>query len=424
MLSNSRRTFLGWTALSYGRIQGASDRVRVALVGCGGRGRYVSKFMREVDGVDLVAVCDVYAPKAQEGGAKSYGDFRKVLEDRDVDAIHIATPEHWHAAITVLSIQADKHVYVEKPLAHNIREGRQMVEAAQKTKKIVLPGTQHRSAEHYAEVAQLVQSGLIGEVHFVRVWNYFNMLPNGIGRVEDSDPPQGLDWDFYLGPAPKVPFNAKRYGPTFRYFWDYCGGPISDFGVHRFDSVHQIMASDRPMAISASGGRFVLRDSGEMPDILQASYQYPSWVMSYETSSMNAHGIGGRTPGQRYYNMKGNYDRPHGEAFYGTKGTIFTDRIGYEVWFEGEKEAPRKMNTKDATALHARHFIECIRGNEKPKTDALAAHRSTNIAHLGNIAFKTRRKLVWDADKEQFAGDAEANAMLYRTPRKPWNLIG
>src|SRR5271155_3286666 len=214
-----RRQFLGSAAaaaLAAQRIRGANDRIAVGLIGCGGRGRYVADLMREAPGVEYGAVADVYLPNAERAKewagprAQAYQDFRRLLERKDIDAVHIATPDHWHAAITVLACQAGKDVYVEKPLTHNVREGRAMVSAARRYNRIVQAGTQHRSAPHFREVEKIVQSGALGKVNWVRVWNYANRYPEGIGHEADSEPPAGLDWDFYLGPAPSVPFNRKR----------------------------------------------------------------------------------------------------------------------------------------------------------------------------------------------------------------------
>ncbi len=262
-------TVVSTTALSYQRIVGANDRVRVGLIGCGGRGLDVALLMKQAPGAEYVATCDVYAPNAQQAKqqlnpeAQVLGDFRKLLALKEVDAVHIATPDHWHGIITVLACQAGKDVYVEKPLAHNIKEGRAMVAAARKYNRIVQTGLQHRSAPHYREVEQIIKSGQLGEVRFVRVWNYSNLTPNGIGNPPDSPVPEGLDWDFYLGPAPSVPFNRSRFLSTFRWFWDYAGGTITDYGTHRLDTVQQIMGVEAPKTVVATGGRFTLKDSGE-----------------------------------------------------------------------------------------------------------------------------------------------------------------
>lgn len=421
-------------ASSAGRALGANDRVIVGLIGCGGRGRYVAQLMREAPGVEYAAAADVYLPNAERARewagpkAQAYQDFRRVLDRKDIDAVQIATPDHWHAIITVLACQAGKDVYVEKPLAHNVREGRAMVEAARRVNRVVQAGTQHRSAPHFREVQQIIQSGKLGKVNWVRVWNYVNMFPQGIGHETDSQPPEGLDWNFYLGPAPLVPFNRKRFLVTYRWFWDYSGGYITDFGTHRFDTVQQVMGVTAPKTIAASGGRFSLRDDGEIPDVLQVTYEYPGFVLSYESCLLNGHGVGGRTPGMKYYNARGAEDRPNGMAYYGTNGALYADRVGYEIYPEPSRPGLEPvervhMNTTDATRLHAANFIECVRSRNKPAADVETGHRSTTVAHLGNIAFKTGKKLHWDADTEEFRDDGEASKLLARQARKPWDLI-
>jgi predicted dehydrogenase len=429
------------SAASTHQVLGANERVRVGLIGCGTRGLTVARLMREVPDVAFVAVCDVYEPNALKarqsagGDCQAYGDFRKVLDRRDVDAVLIATPDHWHAIPAVLACQAGKDVYVEKPLAHNVREGRAIVEAARQHKRVVQAGTQHRSAEHYREVARIVQSGELGKVRFVRVWNYTNLYPRGVGRVDDSQAPDGLDWAFYLGPAPVVPFNRNRFLGSFRWFWDYAGGFITDWGTHRFDSVHQVMGEDAPRSVSAVGGRFELKDGAETPDVLQATYEYPSFLLSYESCQLNGHGTGGRTPGKRYYRARGQDDRPHGEAFYGTNGTLFSDRIGFEIFPEPEpagrggaaasgfRMKRKEASAQDATDLHVKDFIDCVRSRKKPAADVEIGHRAAIVAHLGNIAHRTGRKLRWDAAKEEILDDPPAAALLARKARKPWDLI-
>jgi predicted dehydrogenase len=420
------------TASSAAHVLGANDRVNVALIGCGVRGMTVARLMKPVAGVAFTAVCDVYdrnAAAAREwasSGCRSYRDFRHVLDQKDVDAVVVATPDHWHAIPTVLACQAGKDVYVEKPLAHNVREGRAMVAAARKYDRVVQTGTQHRSADHYREAAQIVQGGELGKVHLVRVWNYMNMTPNGVGRAADGDPPAGLDWDLYLGPAPAVPFNKNRFLGTFRWFWDYAGGLLTDWGTHRIDSVHQIMGADAPVAVTAAGGRYELTDGAETPDTLQATFEYPGFILTYEASNLNAHGVGGRTPGKKYYRARGPDDRPHGEAFYGTNGTLFSDRIGYEVYPEGgsrPRTARKEAAGQDDTGKHAQNFIDCVRSRKRPAADVEIGHRSSVVPHLGNIAYRTGRKLRWDAANETILGDAAAAELLGRQARRPWDIL-
>lgn len=425
-----RRSFL-FTAVSASRVLGANDRVRVGLIGCGGRGRHDARHMRNAGGVDFIAVCDVDRTRREQAqawagpDAQPYGDFRRLLEQKDVDAVLIATPDHWHAIPMIAACEAGKHVYVEKPLSHSIVEGRAMVEAARGARLVVQAGTQQRSAVHFPECAELVQSGKLGQVRFVRVWNYINMYPKGIGRAPDSDPPDGLDWDFYLGPAPKRPFNRLRFGGTYRWFWDYSGGYITDFGTHRFDTVYQIMGDTHsPRTVAAAGGKFTLEDAGEVPDLVQATYQFDGWVLSYEGCQTNAHGVGGRTPGLQYYRARGEHDRPNGMAFYGTAGTLIADRYAYEVYPEPGSALERKtVQSYDATDRHTKNFIEAIRGVAQQTAPIELGHRATTVALLGNVSFHSGHKIVWDAEKERCVDDPAANRLLGRPGRKPWDLI-
>jgi predicted dehydrogenase len=431
-----RRGFLGagMTALSASRVLGANDRVNIGLIGCGGRGRYVARLMRESsENVAYTAVADVYRKNAEMARewagheAKVYQDFRRMLDDKEIDAVHVATPDHWHAIATVLACQAGKDVYVEKPTSLVVREGRVMVDAARKHNRIVQVGTQHRSAPHFVEIGEMIRRGDIGEVKFVRLWNYTNQTPNGIGKKPVTEPPPELDWDMYLGPSPKVPFNPNRFLSTYRYFWDYSGGYITDFGNHRLDTMQQIMGVSAPRTISASGGRLVLRDDRETPDFLTVTYEYDGFIATYEGSNLNGHGMGGRTPGHRYYNSRGEWDQPNGIAFYGTEATIFAERIGWEIFPEARRtssKVTRKwQNVEEPTKAHTVNFVECVRSRKTPNADIEIGHRSTTTALLGNIAMRTGKKLVWDAKKEDFVGASDASAMLTRVQRKPWDLI-
>lgn len=433
----NRRAFVTATAMSASRVLGANDRVNVGLIGCGGRGRYVARLMREAPNTAFVAVADVYdknAGIAKEWAgpdAKSFKDFRKLLELKDVDAVMVSTPDHWHCAATILACEAGKDVYVEKPVSLTIREGRAMVNAARRTNRIVGAGTQHRSAKHFPKIAEMIRNGEIGEVKFVRVWNYANLTPNGIGRKPVQDPPAELDWDMYLGPSPKVPFNPNRFLSTYRWFFDYSGGYITDFGNHRLDTMQQIMGVTAPKTVSASGGRFVLRDDGDVPDLLHVTYEYDNFICTYEGSNLNGFGMGAAKQGPKYYNGRGEFDQPNGICFYGTEGTIFAERISWAIYPEAitERHKPAKdvklfyENVPEPTKDHAANFVDCVRTRKAPNAEIEIGHRSTTVALLGNIAYKSGQKLKWDAQKEDFIGASEASAMLSRKARKPWDLV-
>jgi len=447
-----------WTAASASRVFGANERLRVGLIGCGGRGTLDARLMRGTpediqavapanyhDGnldprlaaprnVEIAALCDAYetrttAAKRWAPEAKTFPDFRGLLADKDIDAVIIATQDQWHAPMLILACEAGKDVYLEKPVMYRVGEAKAMIEAVHHNQRIVQIGTQHRSADHIAEAAKIVQGGKIGEVHFVRVWNYMSRM--GSSLVPDSDPPAGLNWDAWLGPAPMVPFNRARL--TYRSFMDYTNGIISDFGNHRFDSVHQIMGVDTPLKVSSSGMRFDKQHAGDILDLQQATYEYPNFVLSYEACVYNGHGLGGRTPGMRYYGMRGADDRPHGMAFYGTDAALFVDRIGMDLYPElraGQAAAtqpvpPERMhlNEDEPTPLHTKYFVDSVRSRKEPSGNIEVGVRATTVACIGNIAYWTGRKLTWDAANGNFPGDEEANRYLFRPYRKPWDLV-
>ena len=447
-----RRTFLaGATAAAVApaiaRAQSPNDELRLGWIGCGTRGSFVAEKFRAIPGVKIVAACDVYDKNAAAAaawvgeGCETCRDFRRVLDRDDVDAVLIATPDHWHAIPTILACQAGKDVYVEKPLGHNVREGQAMIAAARENDRIVQVGTQQHSAPHFERAREIVQRGRIGDVRFVRIWNYRNFSPDGIGRLSDGDPPPGLDWDMYLGPAPLVPFNPNRFINRYRYYWDYSGGVITDWGVHRFESMHQIMNAQAPRTVAAVGGRFTLDDGAETPDVMQATFEYDDFILSYEMNNANAHGCGGRTPGRKYYGAIARTDRPNGLAFYGSEASLFVDRLGFEIYPElkpdvtihrlsDEEVTPDFFRTTretassgDSTGDHVRNFVDCLRGRRQPLVDLQTGHYASNVAHLGNIALKTGSKLTWDAEKENFVGDSEAVELLARTPRSRYDWI-
>jgi predicted dehydrogenase len=296
-------------------------------------------------------------------------------------------------------------------------------------------GTQHRSAPHYAEVREMVQKGEIGSVRFVRVWNYTHRTRPS--RPAGTQPPD-LDWNFYLGPAPQVPFERGRFLGSFRDYFDYAGGYVTDWGTHRFDSVRQIMGEANPVTIAAAGAAYEVSDGSDTPDVVQATVQFPEFTMSYEAIQTNAQGVGGRTPEMQYYRMAGDTDRPHGVALYGTDGTILVDRIGYDVYPPPSRlggrsgRAPRQpanalarrwKQSRDTTDLHTIAFVESVRNRQRPAADVEVGHLSTIVPHLINIAYRSGRKLHWDAATETLVDDLVSSALLTRKARQPWNLV-
>jgi predicted dehydrogenase len=404
-------------------ILGANDRLRVGVIGPGRQGRGVMKtFMRNQD-VRVVALCDVYDPQvafaikdAKLEGVATHKDFRRILDDREIDAVIVASPDHWHALHTVMACQAGKDVYVEKPISVTVEEGRKMVQAARKYNRVVQVGTQQRSGDHYQKAAELVRGGQIGKVTFVRTWNFGNQMPDGIGNPPDTDPPAGLDWEMWLGPAPLRPFNQNRFGvhpdrwSSFRWFWDYAGGMMTDWGVHHLDIVQMVMQVDAPAVITAIGGKYALKDNRETPDTLMVTYEYPGFVCTYESRECN---------GQRLN------DNGYGISLHGTDATMYINREYFEIRPEGGRkgyEPPRVENKNRQGEAHVRNFLDCVKSRQTPISDIEVGHRSTTTCLLGNVALRSGRRIVWNAKTEKIEGDTSAAKYLSREYRKPWKL--
>lgn len=443
-----RKTALGTVAagLALARAGSAkpvppSDKVLVGAIGTGKQGTYdFEDFLRQGD-VEVVAVCDVYQPhlqnamKAAGEKAQSYKDFRQVLDRKDIDVIVIGTPNHWHALPMVEACKAGKDVYVEKPLSHTLDEGKLMVEAARKYNRVVQVGTQQRSGIHFQKAVQLIQDGFIGKVSFVRTWNYANEYPKGIGDSPNSHSPSDLDWEMWLGPAPRVPFNWNRFGPnppgkpfrwsTFRYFWDYGGGYMTDWGTHLMDIVQWAMKVDGPSVITGQGGKYYIQDDAQTPDTLQVTYEYknPDFVCVYEN---------------RWDNANSMYGKSYGMEFHGTDGTLFIDRSGFEVIPEhididagtpvektgGEQTMATKMSSvNDSHFDHVRNFLDCVKSRRRPVSDIEIGHRSTSACLLGNVAYRSRERIVWDvAGQRLISGGPAAEKLLRYDYRAPWKL--
>ncbi len=422
------------TAPLAGNVLGANERIAVGLIGAGGMGRAnLTDFLKNPD-VEVAAICDVNQLNLEKalgmvggtgatgatggtgGRPAAYRDFRQLLERKDIDAVIVATPDHWHALQAIYACQAGKDVYVEKPLALSIVEQQKMVKAARDANRVVQVGTQQRSGKHFQRAVELLRSGKLGNVSFVRTWNHENGYPTGIGNPPDSDPPATLDWDFWLGPAPRVPYNRNRAAPTFRWFWDYSGGKLTDWGTHLIDIVHWAMEVDGPTAASASGGKFFLQDNRETPDTLEVLYEYPGFVMVYSSRECNARGVEGKG---------------YGMEFHGTLGTMLLDRSGFEIFPEfrrdGDEYLPRtaamRVGGSDQHPPHVRNFLDCVKSRNRPISDIETGHRSTTASHLGNIAFRTGQKIHWDpAGERLLRATPEATALLSREYRRPWSL--
>jgi predicted dehydrogenase len=403
-------------------------RFRVGFIGMGRQGRSNLRAAVRSGQVDVAAISDVYEPnlkQAQEMApeARVYRDFRELLAASDIDAVCISTPDHWHAYMTVEACKAGKDVYVEKPISVTVDEGRLMVEAARKYNRVVQVGTMQRSGDHFQKVARMIQDGKIGKVTFVRTWNYGNEFPNGIGNPPDSAPPADLDWDMWLGPAPERAFNKNRFGVDprafshFRWFWDYAGGMMTDWGVHLLDIVLWAMQEDGPRVITTVGAKYAIQDNRDTPDVIQATYEFPSFVCVYENRIVNAQSM---------------FGQGYGITFHGTKGTLFVDRGRWEILPEMERPAgsggevgqipvERGNSGNNSLEAHWVNFVECMRTREKPISDIEIGHRSTATCLLANVALRSRQRVEWDPRTET-TPVKEAQTYLKREYRAPWKL--
>jgi predicted dehydrogenase len=398
---------------------GPNDRIRVALIGSGGMGRGdLDTFFRNAE-VDCAVICDVddaMIAKGVSGVANkrdkapdTVKDFRRVLDRKDVDAVIVATPDHWHALPTVMACQAGKDVYVEKPLATSIAEGRAMLEAARKHDRVVQMGTQWRSGEHWAKAVEFVQSGKLGKVGTVRGWAYHDWL-GSIGNPPDGDPPPGVDYDIWLGPAPKRPFNPNRFHFNFRWFWDYAGGLMTDWGVHLINVMLWAMGPELPKSVMSSGGKYVLTDNSETPDTQTTVYEFPSYTLIWEHKVGIGVGLNGR---------------PWGISFSGTEGTMILDDRGWEIIPEPKKkslEAQKYPGSPDARSAHVRNFLDCVKSRQQPVENLAVGHHVSTVAHLGNIALRSGHNIAWDNQKERIPNDKQADRLVGVTYRKPWKL--
>jgi predicted dehydrogenase len=445
----NRRGFLKRGAVAAGMAQAkaaANDRIGIGVIGCGGMGRMDLADFQKNPEVDIVAVCDVFRPNAEAarqltgGKAEILGDYRRVLDRKDVDAVVVATPDHWHALMAVDACDAGKDVYVEKPISHNVREGRLMVDAARRNKRVVQVGIQQRSGSHFQRAVRTVQEGRIGEVHFAQCWNHNYGSPQGMGFPADTDPPSDLDWDAWLGPAPKIPYNPARR--NFRIFWDYAGGELTNWCVHLLDVVHWATGHDEPLSVVSSGGKYYVNDCRDSPDTQEVVWEYPNCLVRYSTLLHNSYGPNGH-PGNKPF---GSY----GIMLQGTLGTLFIDRSGYEIIpqmksnaekvSQGFREAfddlsglglyftteavPERGTTSLQHMPHVRNFLDCMKSRQLPAGDIEIGHKSTVPCLIGNIAHRVGQKLLWDAKLEKFSNNPQANALLSRPYRKPWRLAG
>lgn len=436
----TRRTFLGTTTpaalgagLSVARSwktvraaeRGANERIRMGAIGTANRGGQIIEAALAHPEVEFVALCDVQASAmdkwaaALPGQVDRYSDYRKLIERNDIDAVLIATPDHWHALQCVDACHAGKDVYVEKPLSITIAEGRRMIEVARETRRIVQVGLHRRSSPLFFKAEEAVKTGELGKVSVGTAYRISNMFPDGIGKCQPCDPPPDLDWGMWLGPRAMRPYQPNITPYKFRWWKDY-SSQIGNWGVHYFDLMRWLTGEEAPAVVTAHGGRYVVDDDRTIPDTMQVTFEFASgWLMvfgQYEASGNNAF------PKHGMIELRG------------TKGAMYVTDRGYEIVpaTGGQFQDPQPRippveykvpgNNQNHTELHMRNFLDCIKSRQRPTCDVEEGHKSTVFAHLANIAMDMRTRIEWDSAAERITNNTEANTMLDYEYRAPWKL--
>ena len=408
------------TAGAHGTSVSANNKVTLAVMGVRGRGKPLIQYFGQMADVDLKYLCDVDqnvvepAMKiAEEGQGKRpelVEDIRRVLDDKEIDGIVVATPMHWHAPATILACQAGKDVYVEKPVSHNVREGRLMVEAARKHGRIVQVGTQARSRPNTQKFVDYVHSGKLGEVHMVKVWNC--QMRRNIGFKPDEPVPSGINYDLWTGPIPQLPFNRNRFHGTVNWHWHYGAGDLGNDGIHWIDVARWVLGVGYPNEISGMGRKLYFDDDQQTPDTQVVTFNYDNKVFSYEMRLWNP------------YRMNGGQN---GVEVYGTEGKAvagyFDDsrRYGFKIYDKQDRMMHYELAGGKGTNPHYASFIDCIRSRKKPNADIEDGHLSTALCHLGNLVGRLNRTLRFDPDTETILDDPEANKYLTREYRDHWS---
>jgi predicted dehydrogenase len=446
--STDRRSFLqttsavALTAASYARVRGANERVGVGVIGYGLIAKTHVATFRKLEDVEIVAVAECHKKRLAEGveaaggRATPFADFRKVLDDKSVHAVIVATPDHWHALMTMLACAAGKDAYVEKPLTRFVREGAWMQTVVVRTKRVVQVGTQQRSGPHYKKARDLIRAGHIGTISSVRMASIRNVFP-GFGNPPDAPPPADLDWEMWLGPAPARKYNPLRGLYHFRWFWDTAGGQMTNLGAHHLDIVDWALGLDGLKSVMSVGGRYALKDGTETPDTQDALFDCGAFSVSFV---MREVARGERTG--------------FGLTFHGSRGQLGIDRSGFTVTADADipptnqipgvksghpsggpisvavagEPKPRTQALTDTTGdsaaqylAHARDFIDCVKSRKAPVSDLASAHRTAVACHLANLSLRLGRSLRWDWAKNAVIDDKEANALLALAYRAPWD---
>jgi predicted dehydrogenase len=389
-----------------------SEKVVLAVMGVRGRGRGLAQDFASQPDVEIAYLCDVDdssipaalkgVTEAQKKAPQVVRDFRRILEDPAVDGLVIATPDHWHAIASILAMQAGKDVYVEKPISHNVREGRVMTQAAARYGRVVQCGTQSRSGAHFQSAVDYLRSGKLGRILMAKAIN--SQRRANIGKKADAPVPAGVDYDLWLGPAPKRPFNPNRFHYNWHWHWDYGTGDLGNDGVHQVDVARWGLGVGAPTAVSCSGGKLHFDDDQETPDTQMVTWEYPGQMLVFE---------------QRIWAPYHENGYENGNVFYGEQGYMLLGADGWRVFGPRNEPGP-KSGPSERDRAHQQNFVRCVKSRATPQVPVEEGHYSSLLCHLGNIAYRTGRRLVFDPKTETFPGDREASRLLTRTYRKPW----
>lgn len=401
----------------------ANDKIILGHIGLGGRGSGVMEWFMGHPDVEVGAVCDVYEPRLRAavektgGKAKAYKDFRKLLEQKDLDAVIVTAPPQWHPIMSILACQAGKDVYCEKPICNHPAEAQAMLKAARANKRVTQVGTQIHAGDNYRRAVEIVRSGVLGKIGAVRIICTMNEYPGGIGHPADSNPPDGLDWDMWLGPAPMRPFNQARFD-THRYFKDYVGSWLHELGPHIVDLAWWAMDPGAPIAVSASGGKFAADDISDIPDTMDVHWEFPSFNMSWIHTSFNSYPFG--------FGDNSDKGRKLGVLFHGVNGTLLADYGSHRILSEGDalKDFKAPEPSIPSSPGHEREFLNAIKTRENPSC-SFEYHVPLAIAlNLGQIALDAGKRIQWDTKAGKIVGDPHADQLMKPVYRKPWTLPG
>jgi len=402
----------------------ANDRIGVGFVGTGTRGIQLLKIFLQKPDVDVVAFCDVYQPNLERAQkllnrpVETYGDFRKLIDRQDIDAVVIATPDHWHALQETAACDAGKDVYVEKPLSTTVHEGRKMVDAARRNNRVVQVGTHRRSSELYPQLAELIADDYLGKITVSRAYRLSNMYPGGMGKAYPSSPPADLDWDMWLGPRPLREYQDNIAPYKFRW-WQQYSSQMANWGVHFLDVIRWLTNEKAPASVCAMGGQFAVDDDRTVPDTMEVTFQFASGRLAI-FGQYEANGAAALKQGE--IELRGT----QGTAYIGGKGFEILPERGGQFQDRGTRAKAISVTADERnlamTGRHVRNFLDCIKSRKRPIADVEVGHRSTSMSLLANISLAVQARLDWDAEREQITNHELANNLLHYEYRKPWKL--